>query len=167
MTALETHEVPADVDASEWDLRVTGTVDPSQLFTRADLLEMPLERFTDDFECREGWTATDLSWRGVRVERLLDRVDPSADASFGLVRSQESGYACSYSLERLAQSVLALELDGDDLPVVHGGPARLVFPDSDRECWETVKWVAEIELLTAEPDEGDTARTIALSRLDE
>jgi DMSO/TMAO reductase YedYZ molybdopterin-dependent catalytic subunit len=73
-------------------------------------------------------------------------------------------YACGYPLDRLDGALLALELDGDPLPVEHGGPARLVPATAGSDCWESVKWVARIELLADAPE--DTARDLALSRLE-
>jgi DMSO/TMAO reductase YedYZ molybdopterin-dependent catalytic subunit len=80
-------------------------------------------------------------------------------------------YACGYPLDRLDGALLeldgallALELDGDPLPVEHGGPARLVPATAESDCWESVKWMARIELLADEPE--DTARDLALSRLE-
>ncbi|MFB6251153.1 MAG: hypothetical protein ABEI27_05615 [Halobellus sp.] len=35
-------------------------------------------------------------------------------------------------------------------------------PRSD--CWESLKWVAEIELLESEPTDADTAKQLELSR---
>jgi len=36
----------------------------------------------------------------------------------------------------------------------------------ESECWESVKWVARIELLDREPRTADTAERIARSRIE-
>ena len=164
MADLKTHEVPDDVDPEGWRLAVDGRVDRPLSLSRDDLGAMDLVRTTGDFSCVEGWTATDLTWRGVRVTDLLDRAGPDEDARFALVHAMDGEYACGYPLDRLDDALLAVELDGGPLPVEHGGPARLVPATAGSDCWESVKWVARIELLADEPD--DTARQLALSRLE-
>jgi DMSO/TMAO reductase YedYZ molybdopterin-dependent catalytic subunit len=155
MSDLETHPIPESVDPEGWELAVDGLVDRPLALAIDDLRSMELVRASGDFSCVEGWTATDLTWRGVRVTDLLDRAGVRSAAEFALVRAMDGEYACGYPLDRLDGALLeldgallALELDGDPLPVEHGGPARLVPA-------------------TAESDEPeDTARDLALSRLE-
>ncbi|MXR52944.1 molybdopterin-dependent oxidoreductase [Halovenus sp. WSH3] len=165
MTDLETHEVPASVSTDDWRLQITGAVERPRQYTEGEIRESRLETFTQDFECVEGWVATGLDWKGVRVGTLLDEADP-VDEGYGLVRSMDEGYACSFRLDRLRDAVVALEVDGEALPVEHGGPARLVPTDDGRDCWESVKWVTEIQISEEEPTKDDTASDIALSRID-
>jgi len=162
---LEVHDVPASVDPDAWRLDVTGAVARERAFDRGDLRALPTETFTADFTCVEGWVAEDLSWRGVRVGDVLDRAAPADAASHVLVHAMDGEYACSFPLDRVANAVLALALDGDALPVEHGGPARLV-PTGDADCWESVKWVDALELLDGPPEAGDTAEDLALSRIE-
>lgn len=164
MSDLERHSVPPAIEAADWDLRVTGAVERPLRLDESDLDSLPREARTDDFECAEGWVAEGLSWRGVPVAALLDRATPTAGSEYALVRSMDGDYACSFGLNALSNAVLAVELDGDPLPVEHGGPARLVPGSDDADCWESVKWVSEIELATAEPTAADTAEEIARSR---
>jgi DMSO/TMAO reductase YedYZ molybdopterin-dependent catalytic subunit len=165
VTDLERHPIPDDVETDAWTLDITGAVDRPLELGRDDLFEYPLEPFHEDFECEAGWTAEGLAWRGLRVGTLLDRAAPTDGGEFGLVRAMDGDYACSFPVDRLGDALLALELDGEPLSTAHGGPARLV-PTGDGDCWESVKWVAEIELLTHEPTEADTAESLALSRID-
>lgn len=166
MTDLRRHEVPDSVETTGWTLGVTGTVDRPLDLARRDLESFPVETFRGDFVCEEGWVAEDLAWRGIRIGRFLERAGPTDTSEYGLVRSMDGDYACSFSLDRLAESVLAFELDGEPLDVEHGGPARLVPTDGERDCWESVKWVSEIELVDRAPTEADTARELALSRIE-
>jgi hypothetical protein len=132
----------------------------------AELADLPAATVAEDFECREGWVAEDLSWRGIRVGDLLDRADPTVDDGYVLVHAMDGDYACSFPIDRVADAVLAFELDGDDLPVDHGGPARLVPTDDGSDCWESVKWVAALEVTAADPVGDDTAKELALDRLE-
>ncbi|GAB3670536.1 molybdopterin-dependent oxidoreductase [Halopiger thermotolerans] len=167
MDGLEPHDVPDDVDPDGWALRVSGTVDRPLRLGPDDLASYPLEAAADDFRCVEGWVAKGLSWRGVRVETLLERAEPTAASGHALVRAMDGEYACSFPLDRLCESILALELDGEPLPVEHGGPARLVPLDTDRDCWESIKWVSEIRVGEAPFTGADTAKELALSRIED
>lgn len=168
MDELESHPVPAAVRANRegWTLAVTGAVERPMSLTADDLASLPSVTHEADFECVEGWRAAGLTWRGVRVSDLLARASPTGEATHGLVRAMDGEYACSFPVDRLSSAVLAVELDGEPLPVEHGGPARLV-PRGDTDCWESVKWVTEVELLASPPTADDTARELALSRAGE
>ncbi|AEH39129.1 molybdopterin-dependent oxidoreductase [Halopiger xanaduensis] len=166
MDGLKSYGVPDDVDPDGWTLRVAGTVDRPLRIDPADLASYPLETAADDFACIEGWVANGLSWRGVRVARLLEGADPTDASEYALVRAMDGEYACSFPLDRLRESILAVELDGETLPVEHGGPARLVPLDTDRDCWESIKWVSEIRIGETPFTEDDTAKDLALSRIE-
>lgn len=163
MDGLPRHDVPEEVRTADWTLTVRGSVRRPRAFDADDLAALPTETFSEDFDCEAGWTVEGLSWRGVRVRDLLDRVDPAPESQYALVHAMDGDYACAFPIDRLETAVLALELDGEPLPAAHGGPARLI-PTGDGDCWESVKWVDSIELTTGRPE--DTAREIALGRID-
>ena len=166
MSDLRTHPVPDAVDPDDWALRVTGAVDRSLRLSAADLESFPLETVTDDFACVEGWVADDLAWRGIRVGAVLERAGPTAESEHALVRAMDGDYACSFPLETVSDALLAVELDGEPLPVDHGGPARLVPLGAGSDCWESVKWVSEIRVGETPFSDADTAKDVALSRLE-
>jgi len=165
MTDLKSTPVPTSVDPAAWSLSVDGRVAEPHRFDRRALLDLADTSLEDDFACAEGWTADGLRWEGVDLTTILSRVRPDEGATAALVHGMDEGYACGLPLERLETGLLALRLDGEALPVEHGGPARLVLP-GDGDCWEGVKWVEAIEILDEVPPEADTARELALSRLD-
>jgi DMSO/TMAO reductase YedYZ molybdopterin-dependent catalytic subunit len=165
MSDLRTHDVPDEVEPSDWTLRVTGAVAEPLRVEREDLASFPVETVTEDFECVEGWVAEGLSWQGVRVSSVLDRADPTIDEGYVLVHAMDGDYACSVPRSRAAESLLAFRLDGEPLPVTHGGPARFVPTDGGADCWESVKWVTALEIRASEPVAGDTAKEIALDRI--
>ncbi|WP_435101338.1 molybdopterin-dependent oxidoreductase [Halarchaeum sp. P4] len=165
MTDLEPHPVPESIDTRTWKLRVTGAVAQPLTLTRDDVRTLPDDARTDDFTCIEGWEARDLSWRGVRVEALLSRATPADDATHVLVHAMDGDYASAFRIERARDALLAFELDGDPLPVEHGGPVRLVPTDDGTDCWESVKWVSRVDVTTGRPNRRATAKDVALSRV--
>ena len=79
----------------------------------------------------------------------------------------DGDYACSFPLDVLADALLAVDLDGEPVPERHGGPARLVPRGDDADCWESVKWVSTVAVLSTRPEGADTARELALDRAGE
>ena len=166
MDGLKQHDVPDGVETDGWTLDVRGTVNQPLQLRRSDLDQYPVTTYRGDFSCVDGWGTDDLRWRGVRVGEILDDADPAAESGFALVRAMDGEYACSFPLRDVADAVLAIELDDDPLPVVHGGPVRLVPANADSECWEQVKWVSEIRITDSRPTTQDTAKEHALSRIE-
>jgi sulfite oxidase len=94
---------------------------------------------------------------GVRLATLLDRLGVKPNASARLITAQgrddpkpgEMDFEHSLPLdEALARSVLALRLNGETLPVIHGGPLRLVTPGYYGTMH--VKWLTRIEFTDRE-----------------
>lgn len=165
-SSLQTFELPSGVDPEAWSLTVTGVVEQAIEFDTSKLYELEFSTVDDDFTCLEGWTAKGLEWRGVPIEALISRAQPTSEAAYGLVHGMDDNYACGFELDRLFDGLLALKLDSDPLPVEHGGPARLVLPDDKSDCYESVKWATWLEVLDQPPTEHDTAADIALNRIE-
>lgn len=165
MNNLDSHPIPDSVDPQGWVLRVTGAVSQPLRLSQEDLWALPDGDHTDDFSCVEGWRAKDLSWHGVRGETVLTQAAPTTDATHVLVHAMDGDYASSFTIERIQDALLAFELDGEPLGIEHGGPARLVPTDDGADCWESIKWVSEIEVLEKEPAARDTAKQVALNRV--
>jgi len=146
-------EPPADADPDRWTLTVDGAVADPLSVSAADLAADDAMRSST--ACT-GETAADRTWQGIRVGSLVDRTAPDAAATHALVHSVDPEYACGFALDRLQSALLAVRLDGEPIPTGRGGPVRLLVPDAD--CWERVKWVTRIDVLTDPPGEADTAR---------
>ncbi|WP_131784370.1 molybdopterin-dependent oxidoreductase [Protofrankia symbiont of Coriaria ruscifolia] len=98
--------------------------------------------------CVEGWAA-DASWRGPRLRDLLDAAGVPADATVR-VESLEAGGAYRTSEvhpphARDPLTLLATGLNGADLDIDHGYPARLIAPN--RPGVLQTKWVHRVVML--------------------
>ncbi|MFF4622212.1 molybdopterin-dependent oxidoreductase [Nonomuraea jabiensis] len=137
--------VTAAETGPQWRLAVAGA---SLLhLSRADLLAMPLHTYALPIACVEGWS-TEQTWTGVRLADLarLAGVDPG---SVGVTaRSlQRVGYFGQASLSAGqvadARSLLALRVNGADLSLDHGYPARIIVPNAPGV--HNTKWVRELD----------------------
>jgi len=129
-----------------WRLVVAGAGSPLSL-TREDLLALPQRTERLPISCVEGWSTTQ-TWTGVPLAELLALVDTEPD-DIVVSSLQKSG---AFAVVRLAsnqvadrRSLLALRVNGADLSLDHGFPARVIVPAAPGvHC---TKWVREVRLL--------------------
>ena len=136
-----------DLRPADYRLAVGGLVERPGSFTLAELRALPAAGQISDFHCVTGWTVNDVHWTGVRLQHVLETVQPRAAAHAIRFVSAEPGYHDSLTLDqaRLPDVMLAYDMDGAPLSRPHGGPIRLVIPDM--YGYKNVKWVSRIELL--------------------
>lgn len=114
--------------------------------TRDQLLALPQHTGRLPIACVEGWTTTQ-TWTGVRLSELAALAGvPHARTAF--VRSlQPAGVLSRASLSGDAvadpDALLALKVNGADLSLDHGYPARIIVPALPGV--HNTKWVASIE----------------------
>ena len=139
-------------DRSAWRLEIGGLVRGPAALTYDDLRALPRADQVSTFHCVTGWTVDDVRWAGVRFEHLLELVEPLPEATAIRFVSLEQPYDDSLTLEqaRLADVMLALELDGEPLSRPHGAPARVVIPEM--YGYKGVKWLARMELVADAAD---------------
>jgi DMSO/TMAO reductase YedYZ molybdopterin-dependent catalytic subunit len=149
-TARRAEITPAMVGPA-YQLTLTGG-GTEVLLRREELLAMPQHTARLPIACVEGWTTTQ-EWTGVRLSELARTagLDPAA-VSDAFVRSlQPRGVLSKASLNghhvRDPDSLLALKVNGADLPLDHGFPARIIVPALPGV--HNTKWVASIDFGTA------------------
>ena len=155
-TALQ---VPT-IDQSEWRLRVTGMVEEEVEISFDELLALPLQERLVTLACVSNEVGGDLIgnalWLGYPIRELLARAKPAAGADMVLSRSQD-GFTASTPLEVLEDpnrdSLLAVGMNGEPLPLEHGFPVRMVVPGLYGYVSAT-KWVTELKVTTFAADQG-------------
>ncbi|GAC1444361.1 MAG: molybdopterin-dependent oxidoreductase [Mycobacteriales bacterium] len=131
-----------------WRLEVVGTSAAS--LSRDQLLAMPQHTARLPIACVEGWS-TVQTWTGVRLRDLVDLVGVRRLDS-AVVSSLEKGGAFSTAILNSGQlrdsdSLLALKVNGVDLSLDHGFPARVIVPALPGV--HNTKWVRRIQLREA------------------
>ncbi|MEU0568024.1 molybdopterin-dependent oxidoreductase [Nonomuraea sp. NPDC005983] len=134
---------PADTGPG-WVLQVVGPL--AALLKRADLLSMPLHTYALPIACVEGWS-TEQTWTGVRLADLARLVGVTPGSAYVFVESLERGGAfgqASLSASQVAdpRSLLALRVNGADLSLDHGFPARMIVPNAPGV--HNTKWVRKL-----------------------
>jgi DMSO/TMAO reductase YedYZ molybdopterin-dependent catalytic subunit len=126
-------------------LVVDGAVGQRLVLSLDDLRALDQHEAELPIACVEGWSQS-ARWRGVPVRDLLDLAGARAGAEATVESLQEGGRYRRADLNADqaadADTLLALELDGEPLHVDHGFPARLIGPN--RPGVLQTKWVARL-----------------------
>ena len=148
---IDTALVVPTVDPNEWTLRIHGMVDQEIELSYRDLLERQMTETWMTICCVSNEVGGDLIgnawWSGVRIADLLEEagVSPDADA---VLQTSEDGWNCGTPLAALTDdrnSMLALAMNGQPLPVEHGFPVRMIVPGLYGYVSAT-KWLVDIEV---------------------
>lgn len=128
-TALEAAIKPATT-TSTWRLKLEGGGVPVE-FSREELLEMTQHTESLPIACVEGWSTTQ-DWTGVRLKDLAALAGIDGDAELSVQSFEEGGSfnQATLSDSQVAdeRSLLALQVNGADLSLDHGFPARVIAP---------------------------------------
>lgn len=129
-TARLARVTPAMVGAA-WRLELSGGAAEPVALSRAALLAMPQHSHDLPIACVEGWTTTQR-WTGVRLKDLAARAGAGEDMLLGVASLQPRGAFRQTTLSadqwQDDQALLALQVNGADLPLDHGYPARIIVP---------------------------------------
>ncbi len=118
---------------------------PTIRLTRAQLLAMPQVTASLPIACVEGWSSQH-SWTGIPLRELGRMVGHEKPVAAYVESLEQRGAYRHVSLSRsqvgAAHTLLALKVDGHDLSLDHGYPARLIIPAAPGvHC---TKWVSKV-----------------------
>ncbi|MEV4996508.1 molybdopterin-dependent oxidoreductase [Streptomyces niveus] len=139
--------VRAAETTDRWRLTLGGPAGEITL-SRAQLLAMSQHTSELPIACVEGWATSNQSWRGVRLRDLAVLAGCPADSPPGVfVESlQRRGSFRTGALRdnqvRDGRSLLALQVNGADLSLDHGFPARIIVPAAPGVL--NTKWVTAL-----------------------
>ncbi len=102
--------------------------------------------------CIQGWSGI-AEWGGLPFAELIELVRPAPEVEWVMFYSFAAGgegggrYYDSHSIHDLRhpQSLLAYEMNGERLPILHGRPLRLRV--ENQLGFKHVKWISEIEFV--------------------
>ena len=149
-TSGEFNALLAD-DFASYRLLVGGLVQTPKEFSYAELKAMPKQEQITTHFCIQGWSGV-AKWGGVPMRHILDVVKPTADARYVVFYSLADGsdggrYYDVHSLSNMhhSLSILAYEMNGAPVSVLHGAPLRLRC--ENELGFKMVKWIASIEFV--------------------
>jgi len=146
-TAAVAH-IPASAVGPNWRLRVSGSRELE--LSREQLLAMPLQTHDLPIACVEGWSTTQR-WTGVPLEQLAELVGAPRGAQVRVESIQARGAFRQVTLGHAQvsdrRSLLALRVNGAELSMDHGYPARIIVPALPGV--HNTKWVKSLEFVAA------------------
>jgi DMSO/TMAO reductase YedYZ molybdopterin-dependent catalytic subunit len=139
------------VDLDSWRLHITGMVDREVELSYADLVEMPMVERYITICCVSNEVGGDLvgnaKWLGVPLRKVLDLAGVRPEAEQLVGRSVDR-FTVGFPVEAAydgREALLAVGMNGEPLPLLHGFPARLVVSGLYGYVSAT-KWLGEIHL---------------------
>jgi DMSO/TMAO reductase YedYZ molybdopterin-dependent catalytic subunit len=131
-----------------WRVNVVGA--RTATFSRQQLLDMPQATETLTIGCTEGWSTTQ-HWTGVRLVDLARAVGAPPGSILRALSLESSGpganVAMAHDLWNDRRALLALRVNGADLSLDHGYPARVMLVGGIGE--HNTKWVSELRFEAA------------------
>ncbi|MBW3648753.1 MAG: molybdopterin-dependent oxidoreductase [Actinobacteria bacterium] len=150
---IDTALLVPQVDPRTYSVAIGGMVDTPFSLTYEELLAMPQVEADITIQCVSNEVGGDLighaRWQGVLLRDVLAMagVQPGADQIVGTsVDGWTGGFPTSYGLDD-RNAMIALGMNGEPLPVIHGFPARLIVPGLYGYVSAT-KWLESITLTT-------------------
>ncbi len=143
---------------ASYNLRVDGLVANPRRFSYAELKTMPKQEQITEHFCIQGWSGV-AKWGGVSMHRILDIVKPTPEARYAVFYSFSEGSAGGgyYDVHKIHNmrhelTILAYEMNGAPLGVLHGAPLRLRC--ENELGFKMVKWIEAIEFVRDFADLG-------------
>ncbi|WP_226043180.1 molybdopterin-dependent oxidoreductase [Natrinema sp. DC36] len=161
-------------DFEDWTITVDGLVENELELTNDEIREMNNQEHITRHDCIQGWTYY-AKWGGVPLSAIMDRCEPKEDAEWLVFWTLDEKWEYSedgpfeekgveddipefyYEAVRMdkaqePRSILAYEMNDDDLPVAHGAPYRLRI--ESQLGYKMAKWVSRIEFVEDFDDIG-------------
>jgi DMSO/TMAO reductase YedYZ molybdopterin-dependent catalytic subunit len=141
------------INVDTWRLRIGGMVDHPLELTYDDLLAMPMIERTVTLTCVSNEIGGDLignaTFLGVPLADLLKKVGVQAGGE-QVASTSDDGWTCGFPTKLALDgrdAMVAVGMNGEVLPTMHGYPARLVVPGLYGYVSAT-KWLTDIKLTT-------------------
>ncbi|WP_419918841.1 molybdopterin-dependent oxidoreductase [Candidatus Poriferisocius sp.] len=141
------------VDPNDWSLRIHGMVDREVELGYEELLDLGLVQHEVTLACVSnrvgGGLVGNAVWVGVPLSTVLNQAGPRPGATQIVGRSVDrwtAGFPTEVAFDG-RPALVAVQMNGEPLPISHGFPARLVVAGIYGYVSAT-KWLSEIELTT-------------------
>lgn len=136
---------------SNYSLRIGGMVENPKTFSFTELKSMPKQEQITEHFCIQGWSGV-AKWGGIPMSYILDTVKPTNGALFAVFYSLAPGSDGGLYYDvigmrnmRHPMTILAYEMNGKPVSVLHGAPLRLRV--ENELGFKMVKWIEAIEFV--------------------
>ena len=173
---IRSHHGPPVIDENTFILKIDGLVEKPLSLNLAQLKKMETKTLHAVLECAgngrglqkptaggvqwQKFAIGNAEWTGISIAELLKMAGVKTEARFARLSGADQApypttpkFTRSVPLDklRLGDSILAWKMNREPMPLLHGGPLRVILPGWYAENW--TKWVNQITL-TADEDQG-------------
>jgi DMSO/TMAO reductase YedYZ molybdopterin-dependent catalytic subunit len=135
-----------------WRLNIDGLVARPTSFSLADLKRYPATSQITHHACEEGWSFI-AEWTGIPLSTILTSVGVQANAKYVVFFPfDESWDSLDMADAWHPQTLLAYQMNGQDLPTPHGAPLRLRV--ARQLGYKSVKYLSQITVTDTLKDIG-------------
>jgi DMSO/TMAO reductase YedYZ molybdopterin-dependent catalytic subunit len=157
---IDTALLVPNVDVTSWRLSVKGMVDHPITLTFDQLVQLPMIEQYVTIACVSNEVGGNLvgnaKWTGVRLRDVLAMAGVQAGATQLVGRSVDgwtAGMPTDWVMDPSREPMIAVKMNDEVLPRLHGFPARLIVPGLYGYVSAT-KWLSSLELTTLEAFNG-------------
>lgn len=132
------------LELKDFKLQIYGDIEQELTLTSEQFLALPSVEITKDFHCVTRWSRYDLKWRGVPFKEILNLVKLKPGVEHVIFSSRDY-YTTNVPLEDCLKDgvIIAYELEGKEIPLLHGGPVRPIIPHL--YGWKSAKFLKRIK----------------------
>ena len=130
---------------AEWRLVVDGLAARPASFSLAELKSFPQQSHVTMIQCEEGWSYI-AEWTGVPLSHVLELAGALPQVRYVVYRSFQPDWWESIDMADALhpQTLLAMGMNGGELPVPFGGPLRMRVP---RQLgYKSIKYITRLTL---------------------
>ena len=137
---------------ADWRLELAGLVARPGAYSLADLKTLPARTQITRHTCEEGWSSI-AEWTGAPLTALLSHAGMLPSARYVNFHAYDEVVDSIDLVDALhPQTILAYGMNGRDLPIGHGAPARLRV--ETQLGYKSVKFLRRIEVVEKFDDFG-------------
>ncbi|HSX39413.1 MAG TPA: sulfite oxidase-like oxidoreductase [Candidatus Saccharimonadales bacterium] len=131
------------LELKDFTLNLFGDIENPITLTSEQFLALPSKEIVKDFHCVTRWSKYDLKWKGVGFEEIVKLAKPKPEVKHVMFFSRDL-YTTNVSLEDCLKGdvIVAYQLDGQGIPLLHGGPVRIIVPHL--YGWKSAKFLNRI-----------------------
>ena len=136
-------------DPTTWRFKVEGEVEEPLDLGWPEFQALPHAKQIADFHCVTTWSKFDVDWDGVKFVDIAALALPTEAARYVIAHGFDD-YTTNIPLADCLDDdvILADRLDGQPLPLQHGGPMRLVVPSL--YAWKSAKFLHKLVFVAAD-----------------
>jgi DMSO/TMAO reductase YedYZ molybdopterin-dependent catalytic subunit len=157
---IDTAFIPPTVERDTWRLKVAGLVDREIELTYDELVALPLVEQYVTIACVSNNVGGNLvgnaKWTGVPLRAVLGLAGVQSHADQLVGRSIDgftAGMPVEWVMDESRVPMIAVGMNGEPLPRIHGYPARLIIPGLFGYVSAT-KWLTELQLTRFDQFQG-------------